>query len=162
MFQPKFIAYRFWWFPIFGIFRFFQISRDKDGCTPNVRVLPWYLLCSTLGFLGIIIHKYPLYRDFPWGFVGRGTSNYPLIDETNIPRISVSPTKVSPNRSDLKIDKPNYPHQNTIVQPLTGLIVHPDWCLRASQEWGHGFHFGACVEQYDRVMTPGSYDNGII
>ena len=25
-------------------------------------VYPWYFLCSTLGFLGIITHKYPLYR----------------------------------------------------------------------------------------------------
>ena len=33
-------------------------------CTPNVRVLPWYLLCSTLGFLGIITHKYPLHRAY--------------------------------------------------------------------------------------------------
>ena len=30
-----------------------KLLRDKDGCTPNVRVLPWYLLCSTLGFLGM-------------------------------------------------------------------------------------------------------------
>ncbi len=29
----------------------------------HVRVLPWYLLCS-LGFLGIIAHKYPLYRAY--------------------------------------------------------------------------------------------------
>ena len=39
-------------------------SRDKDGCTPNVRVLPWYLLCLTLGFLGIITNKYLLYRAY--------------------------------------------------------------------------------------------------
>ena len=30
----------------------------------HVRVLQWYLLCSTLGFLGIITHKYPLYRAY--------------------------------------------------------------------------------------------------
>ena len=27
-------------------------------------VYPWYLLCSTLGFLGIITHKYPLYKAY--------------------------------------------------------------------------------------------------
>ena len=49
-------------------------SRDKDGCSPNVRVLPWYLLGS-LGILGDLgmkkTHKYPrviglIYRDFPF------------------------------------------------------------------------------------------------
>ncbi len=57
------------------------VSRGKDGCTPNVRVLPWLLLCSTLGFLGIITDKYPraiglIFRDFPWrATLGvRGTS----------------------------------------------------------------------------------------
>ncbi len=32
--------------------------------TVHVRVLPWYLLCSTSGFLGIITRKYPLYRAY--------------------------------------------------------------------------------------------------
>ena len=31
---------------------------------PLTYVYPWYLLCSTLGFLGIIAHKYPLYRAY--------------------------------------------------------------------------------------------------
>ena len=35
-------------------------------------MLPWYLLCSTLGFLGIITHKYPLYRAYI-GIFQRGT-----------------------------------------------------------------------------------------
>ena len=30
------------------------LSRDKDGCTLNVRVLPWYLACvQPWGFLGM-------------------------------------------------------------------------------------------------------------
>ena len=51
------------------------LSRDKDGCTPNVRVYPWYLLCS-LGILGDYNPYIPtihgLYRDFPKGYVGIG------------------------------------------------------------------------------------------
>ena len=35
-------------------------------------VYPWYLLCSTLGFLGIITHKYPLYGAYI-GISHRGT-----------------------------------------------------------------------------------------
>ena len=35
-------------------------------------VYQWYLLCSTLGFLGIITHKYPLYRAYI-GISHRGT-----------------------------------------------------------------------------------------
>ena len=38
-------------------------SRHKWGI-PLTYVYPWYLLCSTLGFLGIRMHKYPLYRAF--------------------------------------------------------------------------------------------------
>ena len=38
-------------------------NQGTIGCTPN-SVLPWYLLCSTLGFLEIITHKYPLYRAY--------------------------------------------------------------------------------------------------
>ena len=46
-------------------------SQGTMGCTPNVRVLPWYFLCSTLGFLGIKTHQYPrdiglINRDFPF------------------------------------------------------------------------------------------------
>ena len=47
-------------------------SRDKDGCTPNVRVPMVFSWCSTLGFLGIVTHKYPLYRAYI-GISHRGT-----------------------------------------------------------------------------------------
>ncbi len=58
-------------------------SRDNDGCTLNVRVPCWYLLCSTLGFLEIIFitHKYPC--DIP------GTlNNQFLMDVWQFPTIS--------------------------------------------------------------------------
>ena len=44
------------------VIKFFwaQLSRDKDGCTPNVRVLPWYLAgvqpWDSWGFLPIHTH----------------------------------------------------------------------------------------------------------
>ena len=47
---------------------------------PLTYVYPWYLLCSRMGFLGTITHKYPIYRAYSSGFpmtgyVGiRGTS----------------------------------------------------------------------------------------
>ena len=49
-----------------------HLSRDKDGCTPNVRVPMVFSWCSTLGLLGIITHKYPLYRAYI-GISHRGT-----------------------------------------------------------------------------------------
>ena len=54
-----------------------HLSRDKDGCIPNVRLPMVFSWCSRIGFLEILTHKYiykyPLhrafidfYRDFPW------------------------------------------------------------------------------------------------
>ena len=40
----------------------FIIQGTRTGVP--LTVYPWYLLCSTLGFLGIITHKYPLYRAY--------------------------------------------------------------------------------------------------
>ena len=55
----------------------FSLSRDKDGCTPFTYVwAPWCLLCSTLGFLGIMTHKYPHNIGLTYAYVGifnRGT-----------------------------------------------------------------------------------------
>ena len=49
-------------------------SRDKDGCTPNVRVLMVFSWCSTLGFLGM---KKPINTHFCYrayiGISHRGT-----------------------------------------------------------------------------------------
>ena len=42
----------------------FACRWDNWAYPVDVRVLPWYLLCSTLGFLGIITHKYPLYKAY--------------------------------------------------------------------------------------------------
>ena len=63
-------------------------SRDKDGCTSNVRVVLVFSWCSRMGFLGIFFtHNYPLMiQGFFVGtfFIGvrwdQGTSNYSLID----------------------------------------------------------------------------------
>ena len=38
-------------------------SRDKDGCTPNVRV-PMVFIVLSRDSLGIITYKYPLYRAY--------------------------------------------------------------------------------------------------
>ena len=40
-----------------------QILQGTIRWKPNVRVLPWYFLCS-LGILGDLTHKYPLYEPF--------------------------------------------------------------------------------------------------
>ncbi len=41
-----------------------NINQGTIGCTPNVRVLPWYLLCS-LGIIGDEkTHEYPLSRAY--------------------------------------------------------------------------------------------------
>ena len=54
---------------------------ENSGGVPLTYVwAPWYLLCS-LVILGddiTITHTYALSRDFPYRYVGRGTSNYPV------------------------------------------------------------------------------------
>ena len=54
------------------------VSRDKDGCTPDS--VPMVFIVFNLGILGDEkTHKYPLYTAYIIGYVGRGTSNYPLM-----------------------------------------------------------------------------------
>ena len=65
-----------------------KISGDKDGCTSFTYVYPKYLLCSTLGFLGIISYKYPRDIGLTWGFpmtgyVGIGV--HPCLSPENHP-----------------------------------------------------------------------------
>ena len=67
------------------------VSRDKDECTPDS--VPMVFIVFNLGILGDEkTHKYPLYRAYFIGYVGRGTSNYPLMVRLGIMyRISSSP-----------------------------------------------------------------------
>ena len=53
------------------VYRHFHISSFKGQLGVPLTVYPWYLLRSTLGFLGIITDKYPrdiglIVRAFPW------------------------------------------------------------------------------------------------
>ena len=76
------------------------VSRDKDGWGPLTYVYSWYLLCSTLGFLGIISHKYPLYRVYIgishdgvrwWGYILDDGFKIPLgqstVDSRVLPKL---------------------------------------------------------------------------
>ena len=52
---------------VFEVHRFhegFYDSRDKEGCTPFTYVYYHGIYCVLAGFLGIITHKYPLYRAY--------------------------------------------------------------------------------------------------
>ena len=78
-----------------------HLSRDKDGCIPNVRLPMAFSWCSRMGFLEIlthkdIIYKYPLhrafidfYRDFPWvrwwGYIQ--LSPEPFLNRVNSPNL---------------------------------------------------------------------------
>ena len=58
------------------IYRKKTIEHVKGQLGVPLTVYPWYLLCSTLGFLGIITHKYPRDIDLYRAYIGishRGT-----------------------------------------------------------------------------------------
>ena len=60
------------WCPPFFSKGAMQVAGIKGQLGVPPTVYPWYLLCSTLGFLGIITHKYPLQRAYI-GISHRGT-----------------------------------------------------------------------------------------
>ena len=65
-------------------------------------VYPLYLLCSTLGFLGIIAHKYPraiglINRDFPWRGPTLGSGAHILAE---LPWVSTHPEKCAQVKLD--------------------------------------------------------------